>query len=68
MGTTDAEILTLVEEHGRPDAVKIFTDGSVKRGVKSGWACSARVEGVVVAEDSDAFAHTTSSMRMRLGP
>ena len=66
VGATNAEILTLVEEHGRPDAVVIFTDGSVKRGVRSGWAYSARVEGVVVAEDSGAFAQTTSSMCMEV--
>ena len=40
----------------------IFTDGSVKKGVGSGWAYSANVEGVVVAEESGAFVHTTSSM------
>ena len=43
MGAANVEILTLVEEHGRPDAVVIFTDGSVKRGMKSGRAYSARV-------------------------
>ena len=43
-------------------AVVIFTDVSVKTGVGSGWAYSASVEGVVVAEESGAFVHTTSSM------
>ena len=42
--------------------VVVFTDGSVLRGVKSGWGFSARVDGVIVAEDSGAFAQTTSSM------
>ena len=63
---TNAEILTLVEKHGRLDAVVIFTDGPVKRGAKSGWAYSARVEGVVVAEDSDTIAQTTSSICMEV--
>ena len=39
------KILTLVEEHSRPGVVVVFTDGSVLRGVKSGWGFSARVEG-----------------------
>ena len=47
VGATNAEILTLFEEHGRSDAVVIFTDGSVKKGVGSGRAYSASVEGVV---------------------
>ena len=61
-GATNAEILTLVDEHSRPGVVVVFTDGSVLRGVKSGWGFSARVDGVIVAEDSGAFAQTTSSM------
>ena len=52
-GATNAEILTLVEEYSEPGTVVVFTDGSVRRGVKSGWAYSASV---VVAEDSGAFA------------
>ena len=38
----------------------MFTDGSVKKGVKSGWAYSAKIDGFVVAEDSGAFTQTTS--------
>ena len=53
-----------MEEHIRPGVVVVFTDGSVLRGVKSGWDFSARGDGVIVAEDSDAFAQTTSSMCM----
>ena len=34
----------------------------MKRGVESGWAYSARQNGVVVAEGSDSFVQTTSSM------
>ena len=65
-GATNAEIVTLVEEHSRPGVVVIFTDGSVKREVKSGWAYSARVDGRIVAEDSGAFTRTTSSMCMEV--
>ena len=63
---TNAEILTLVEENIRLGVVVIITDGSVKRGVKSGWAYSARVDCRVVAEDSGAFTQTTSSMCMEV--
>jgi ribonuclease HI len=65
-GATNAEILTLVDEHSRPGVVVVFTDGSVLRGIKSGWGFSARVDGVIVAEDSGAFAQTTSSMCMEV--
>ena len=65
-GATNTEILTLVEEHSKPGVVVVFTDGSVLRGVKSGWDFSARGDGVIVAEDSDAFAQTTSSMCMEV--
>ena len=65
-GATNAEILTLVEEYSKPGTVVVFTDGSVRRGVKSGWAYSARQNGVVVAEGSGAFAQTTSSMCMEV--
>ena len=44
----------------------VFTGGSVRRGVKSGWAYSARQNGVVVTEGSGAFAQTTSSMCMEV--
>ena len=50
----------------KPGTVVVFTDGSVRRGVKSGWAYSARQNGVVVAEGSGAFAQTTSSMCMEV--
>ena len=48
-----------MEEHSRPGVVVVFTDGSVLRGVKSGWGFIERVGRVVVAEDSGAFAQTT---------
>ena len=40
---TKGKILTLVEEHSRPGVVVVFADGSVLRGVKSGWGFSERV-------------------------
>ena len=58
----------MVEEHSRSGVVGIFTDGSVKRRVKSGWEYCTRLQefGRVVAEDSGAFTQTTSSMCMEV--
>ena len=44
----------------------VFTDGSVKRGVKSGWAYTVRVSGEAIAEGSGAVEMTTSSMLMEI--
>ena len=44
----------------------VFTDGSVKRGVKSGWAYTVRVDDEVIAEGSGAVEMTTSSMLMEV--
>ena len=49
---TNAEILILVEEYSRSGTAFVFTDGSVRRGVKSHWTYSARQNGVVVAEET----------------
>ena len=40
-GVTNTAILSLIEDNCRPDEVIIYTDGSVLRGEKSGWAYSA---------------------------
>ena len=62
----NGEILAIVEENTRSGDAVIFTDGSVQRGRKSGWAFSARVDGRVVEEASGAFELTTSSMVMEV--
>ena len=61
-GATHAEVETIIEENSRPGDVIIFTDGSVVREQKSGWAYSARVDGQIVSEDSMACSTTLSSM------
>ena len=40
----------------------VYTDSSLKRGVESSWAYSARQNGLVVAEGSGSFVQTTLSM------
>ena len=46
--------------------VVVLSDGSVRRGCKSGYAYSARQNGVVVAEGSGVFAQTTPSICMEV--
>ena len=60
----NAEVCELIEELVRADDCIIFTDGSVKRGARSGWGFSARCEGRIVKEQSEAYTMTTSSLRM----
>ena len=65
-GATDAAIESMIED-SKGDVV-VFTDGSVKRGSKSGWAFTARdgVTLVRVMERSGATEMTTSSMYMEV--
>ena len=54
------------EAYSRPGIVVVFTNGSVRTGVKSGGAYSARQNGVVVAKGSGAFAQTASIMGLEV--
>ena len=65
-GAANAEIESVISEISEADDAVIFSDGSVKRGVKSGWAYSVRVDGRTVAEDSGAVEITASSMSMEI--
>ena len=61
-GATHAEIDTIIEENSREGDVIVFTDGSVIRGKRSGWAYTARVDSITVSENSAACDSTMSSM------
>ena len=61
-GAAHAEVETLIEENSRVGDLIVFTDGSVTRNKKSGWAYSARLNGKVIAENSSATDLTLSSM------
>jgi ribonuclease HI len=65
-GKADLEIKQLIDDNAGDDDAVIYTDGSVLRGLKSGWGFSARVRGKIVAERSEAYGTTTSSMRMEV--
>ena len=65
-GTTDEAVEAIIAEHSRVDDAIVFTDGSVKRGVKSGWGFTIKIEGQTVHEASGAINLTTSSMVMEI--
>ena len=60
----DKAVEAIIPEHSRQDDVVVFTDGSVKRGIKSGWGFTIRKSGVTQHEASGAIELTTSSMIM----
>ena len=60
------EIDSLIEENGLRDHLIVYTDGSVKRKVKSGWGYTASLQGEVIKEDSGCVTFTTSSMCMEV--
>ena len=62
----DAEIRATIEEVSQPGDVIIYTDGSVQRGLRSGWAFSASANGQIMQEESGAYERTTSSMGMEV--
>ena len=65
-GETDIAVEQLIRENSTESDSVVFTDGSVKRGEKSGWAYTVRVQGETVAEGSGAVEITTSSMLMEI--
>ena len=65
-GETDRAVEAIIAEQSREGDAVIFTDGSVQRGIKSGWAYTVRVNGETVAEGSGAVEITTSSMLMEV--
>ena len=60
------EIDSLIEENNLTDHLIVYTDGSVKRGVRSGWGYTATLLGELVKEDSGFVQLTTSSMCMEI--
>ena len=64
--TAHAEVEALIADNSQACDAVIFTDGSVVRESKSGWAFTARVDGGVEAEESDATDPTLSSMQTEI--
>ena len=60
------EIDSLIEENNLSNHLIVYTDGSVQRGVRSGWGYTATLLGEVVKEDSGFVPLTTSSMCMEM--
>ena len=65
-GETDKAVEELIQQNSSEDDAVVFTDGSVKRGEKSGWAFTVRVKGETIAESSGAVDITTPSMLMEI--
>ena len=63
---TEQDIRTLIEEHSNLEDPVVYTDGSVRRGERSGWGFVIYVSNKNVHQDSGAVAITTSSMRMEM--
>ena len=65
-GKTDEAVDAIISENSRAWDYIVFTDGSVKRGVRSGWGYTIRVDDATVHEDSGGIRLTTSSMIMEI--
>ena len=65
-GETDEAVEALISDNSQDGDAIVFTDGSVKRGEKSGWAFTVRCRGETVGEGSGAVEVTTSSMVMEI--
>ena len=65
-GKTDEAVEAIIAEFCRAGDYIVFTDGSVKRGVRSGWGYTIRVDDATVHEDSGGIRLTTSSMIMEI--
>ena len=63
---TEQEILSLVAENSKPEDPVIYTDGSVRRGVKSGWGFVVQQRNKIIHRASGATAATMSSMKMEV--
>ena len=61
-GAANAEIEAIISEISGPEDAIMFTDGSVKRGEKSGWAFTARINCSIAGEESNTVDTTASSM------
>ena len=62
----NAGIESVINEISDADDALIFTDGYVKRGVKSDWAFSVRVDGQTVAENFCAVEIKVSSIEIKV--
>ena len=65
-GETDKAVEELISDNSQVGDAIVFTNGSVKRGEKSGWAFTVRCRGETVGEGSGAVEVTTSSMVMEM--
>ena len=65
-GAAEIEVRQIVEDNSRPSDPVVYTDGSVKRGVKSGWGFVLYVDGHILHRAAGACNKTVSSTRMEI--
>jgi hypothetical protein len=65
-GSTEKQIQLIIHENSSSGDVIIYTNGSVLRGVESGWGLVAKVKGKVVAKENRVYETTISCMRMEV--
>ena len=65
---TNAEIQAIIQDNCKDGDVIVYTDGSVKRGVRSGWGFTAKIVNTnnTIHEQGGATSLTTSSMCMEI--
>ena len=63
---TEQEIQALINDNSRLGDLVVYTDGSVQRGVKSGWGFIITQDGKITHKASGAVASTASSMKMEI--
>ena len=65
VGSTDAEIRSILEHTTKETDLLVCTDGSVTE-TKSGWGCTVKQRGVTIHPDSAAYRQNTSSLTMEV--
>ena len=65
-GSAETAVRQIIEDNSRPSDPVIYTDGSVQRGVKSGWGFAVLRDGHVIHKASGACNITTSSTHMEI--
>ena len=65
-GRAETEVRQIIDQNSKPSDPIIYTDGSVTRGMKSGWGFLIQTNGHIMHKASGACNKTTSSTRMEV--
>ena len=64
-GKTESEIKLLIQENSKPQALIMYTDGSVIKD-QSGWGFTVKQGATSIHEDNAAYTVSTSSLTMEV--